>query len=258
MKKLIIVVLGLLISLSVSAQQQISGTIVDDDGQPILGAFVTIPGTSQSTTTTFDGSFRLELDTQIEQIQIDYLGYNNKLVYIDTDEIIHDLGTIKMTLNYKDRFAKKSNFIFISAQTAIPSLGGIKPAFGAMIGWSKKVGVYAKALFSKPASENIMQSNDVIYFSDNSIKSYNYFGIGILIKLCKYIYLNTGLGTNWGNVAVQSALTDKYYIVEDLKYRNIGIDAGAMFKFGHFTFNTGIIYTINKGCAGNFGIGLCF
>lgn len=259
MKRLFVVILGLFLGLSASAQQYITGTVVDDEDQPIFGALVAIPGSSQSTTTTLDGSFRLEIDSHIEQIQISYMGYKKKLVDINTDDIVHNLGTIKMVLNYKDRFAKKNNFIFISAQTAIPSMvGGVKPAFGAMIGWSKKVGVYAKALFRQRASRYTLEADDVIYLSDNSISTYNYCAAGILIKLYKPIYLYTGLGVNWYKVAVQSALTDKYYMIEDLSSTNIGIDGGVMFKLGHFSINTGIIYTINKGCAGNFGIGFCF
>ena len=46
-------------SLSVYAQQ-ITGSVSDDNGLPLPGASIVIQGTSEGTTTDFDGNFRSE------------------------------------------------------------------------------------------------------------------------------------------------------------------------------------------------------
>ncbi|NLH29563.1 MAG: SusC/RagA family TonB-linked outer membrane protein, partial [Bacteroidales bacterium] len=43
----------------VSAQVRVQGTVVDEAGEPIIGATVVVKGTSQGTVTDVDGSFTL-------------------------------------------------------------------------------------------------------------------------------------------------------------------------------------------------------
>ena len=43
----------------VTAQTQVRGTVVDESGQPVIGATIQIKGTSQGTVTDVDGRFNL-------------------------------------------------------------------------------------------------------------------------------------------------------------------------------------------------------
>jgi len=43
----------------VTAQTQVRGTVVDETGQPVIGATIQIKGTSQGTVTDVDGRFNL-------------------------------------------------------------------------------------------------------------------------------------------------------------------------------------------------------
>ena len=43
--------------LTASAQQQVTGTVVDDSGEPIIGASVIEKGTSKGAVTDIDGNF---------------------------------------------------------------------------------------------------------------------------------------------------------------------------------------------------------
>ncbi len=43
--------------LTASAQQQVTGTVVDDSGEPIIGATVIENGTSKGAVTDIDGNF---------------------------------------------------------------------------------------------------------------------------------------------------------------------------------------------------------
>ena len=64
-------------SSAVLAQQTASGTIVDETGEPIIGASVLEVGTSNGTITDFDGNFTLNVSDGA-QLQISYVGYQSQ------------------------------------------------------------------------------------------------------------------------------------------------------------------------------------
>jgi len=66
----------LLIGFNVSAQstKSITGTVVDESGEPIIGASISVKGTSEGTVTDSDGSFRFTVDNNAVLI-ISYIGY---------------------------------------------------------------------------------------------------------------------------------------------------------------------------------------
>lgn len=78
----------LLTALTVQAQtRQISGKITDQkDGQPVIGATVTVKGTEISTATGTDGSFTLSVPANATTLVITSVGYKNQEVAI-TDNI---------------------------------------------------------------------------------------------------------------------------------------------------------------------------
>jgi TonB-linked SusC/RagA family outer membrane protein len=62
--------------------KKITGTIVDENGETVIGANVTIKGTSSGSVTDLDGHFEL-LNVQDNQIlQISYIGYNTQEIRI--------------------------------------------------------------------------------------------------------------------------------------------------------------------------------
>ncbi|WP_318310143.1 SusC/RagA family TonB-linked outer membrane protein [Flagellimonas crocea] len=66
-----------------NAQQQVSGNVTDaSSGQPILGANVVEKGTTNGTTTDFDGNFSLEVEAGAS-IVISYIGFRSKEVVVD-------------------------------------------------------------------------------------------------------------------------------------------------------------------------------
>ena len=69
--------LMLMLALTASAQQgiQVSGTVVDDNGEPVIGASVILEGKSGAgTITDFDGNFHLTAPSQNSEIVISYVG----------------------------------------------------------------------------------------------------------------------------------------------------------------------------------------
>lgn len=56
-------------------QFTVNGTVVDENGQPLPGATVLVKGTTNGTTTDFDGNYTLELEDQNAIIQVSYIGF---------------------------------------------------------------------------------------------------------------------------------------------------------------------------------------
>lgn len=57
------------------AQGKVSGTVVDEQGTPVIGASVMVKGTSTGTVTDFDGNFEIPNVEQNATLVISYIGY---------------------------------------------------------------------------------------------------------------------------------------------------------------------------------------
>ena len=56
MKKLFLLMVGLMLGFTAAAQTVVSGTVLDEYQQPLIGANVLVPGTTQGTTTDVNGT----------------------------------------------------------------------------------------------------------------------------------------------------------------------------------------------------------
>ncbi|WP_264520439.1 SusC/RagA family TonB-linked outer membrane protein [Flavobacterium sp. N1994] len=86
--------LFLLLPLSVLAQSNLSGVVVDEkSNQPLPGVNVTVQGANQSTSTDFDGKFQLNKLKSGDKILFSFIGYESKTVnYSGQKEISVSLG----------------------------------------------------------------------------------------------------------------------------------------------------------------------
>ena len=92
MKKVLGICLSFVMALfvlSASAQTQYKGTVVDELGQPVIGATVIVKGTTIGTTTGVDGDFSLPVPDKA-MVQISFIGY--------VTEEIDNLATTKIVL----------------------------------------------------------------------------------------------------------------------------------------------------------------
>ena len=67
----------LLLSLSIgitSAQTRVTGSVVDDNAEPVIGASILIKGTGQGTVTDYDGSFTLNVPAGANTLVVSYVG----------------------------------------------------------------------------------------------------------------------------------------------------------------------------------------
>ncbi|GHT58104.1 SusC/RagA family TonB-linked outer membrane protein [Bacteroidia bacterium] len=78
------------IPIDASAQQTriISGVVLDENSEPVIGANVAIPGTSIGTTTNVDGKFNLSVPADKHNLQITYLGHYPQTISIVNQTVL--------------------------------------------------------------------------------------------------------------------------------------------------------------------------
>ncbi len=68
---------------NVWAQNTIQGTIVDETGEPLIGANVVVKGTAEGTTTDYDGTFSFDTDrTYPIIVEVSYTGYTTQEISV--------------------------------------------------------------------------------------------------------------------------------------------------------------------------------
>jgi TonB-linked SusC/RagA family outer membrane protein len=96
----------------VTAQTQVRGTVVDEIGDPVIGATIQIKGTTQGTVTDIDGNFRLSAPSD-GTLVISYVGYKTQEVPVSVNvriELITDSELLEEVLVVAFGTAKKSAF----------------------------------------------------------------------------------------------------------------------------------------------------
>lgn len=75
MNRLYVVVVALLLPLLLYAQRTVTGVVVDDNGEPLIGAAVRVQGTNDGTITDMDGRFSLPNVADGATVEVSYMGY---------------------------------------------------------------------------------------------------------------------------------------------------------------------------------------
>jgi iron complex outermembrane receptor protein len=75
--------------------KKVTGTVLDETGEPLIGATVMEVGTTQGTITDFDGNFQLSVSANATQISVSYVGYKSQTVKIPATGKV----TVKMALD---------------------------------------------------------------------------------------------------------------------------------------------------------------
>lgn len=77
---------------SVQQAQKITGQVIDETGEPMIGVTVKLKGTSYATVTDLDGNFVLDVPSKSGQLEFSYIGYKVKTVPVGN-------GTVKVTMD---------------------------------------------------------------------------------------------------------------------------------------------------------------
>ena len=94
------------------AQTEITGTVVDATGEPIIGATVMEKGTSNGTITDFDGNFKLKVEAG-KILVFSYIGFEKQ-------ELAAQPG---MQVTMKDNAAELTEVVVTGYQTQRPPAG---------------------------------------------------------------------------------------------------------------------------------------
>ncbi|MCQ2325267.1 MAG: SusC/RagA family TonB-linked outer membrane protein [Paludibacteraceae bacterium] len=73
------------------AQTKVTGTILDETGEPAIGANIVAEGTTVGTVSDFDGHFELMVPSEVKNLVISYMGYRTETVAVKP--------TLKVTLS---------------------------------------------------------------------------------------------------------------------------------------------------------------
>lgn len=73
MKK-ILTLLFLALSVSIFAEQQVSGVVVDANGEPIIGASIQAKGSTQGTISDYDGKFEMSVSESVKTLVVSFVG----------------------------------------------------------------------------------------------------------------------------------------------------------------------------------------
>ncbi len=92
-KKFLFVAL-FLVAATVLGQAKITGTVVDETNQPLPGASIVVKGTTNGTSTDFDGKFMLKAKTNSGVVIVSYIGYESKEIAFSSSKT--KLGTIQL------------------------------------------------------------------------------------------------------------------------------------------------------------------
>lgn len=85
------VLTSLLLSMScivVFAQQTVSGTVIDDAGEPLIGVSIQVKGTTTGSITDFDGNFTLDNIASSDILVFSYVGYASKEIPVGNQKVL--------------------------------------------------------------------------------------------------------------------------------------------------------------------------
>lgn len=98
---LLLAVLTICFTATAVAQGTVKGKVVDaENNGPLIGATVSVSGTTLGTVTDIDGNFVLKLTSSKATLEFKYLGYQDKTMKV-TQKGNVDLGTIALSLDAK-------------------------------------------------------------------------------------------------------------------------------------------------------------
>ncbi len=89
-----------LVSFAAMSQVTVTGTVIQgDDGQPAIGATVSVEGTSTATATDLDGKFSIKAPSENSTITINYIGYESESFSASEREVKITLKVSSQTLD---------------------------------------------------------------------------------------------------------------------------------------------------------------
>ena len=131
------------------AQKDVSGIVVDDKGEPIIGASVLVEGTTIGTITDNDGEFALSVPEDAKTLVVSYIGMASQTVAI----------TPNMRITLKDT-SEQLQEVVVTGYGVVSkgSFGGSAQAVSSDVIESKNSSEVTKALAGEIAGVQVINS----------------------------------------------------------------------------------------------------
>ncbi|MBQ7381747.1 MAG: SusC/RagA family TonB-linked outer membrane protein [Paludibacteraceae bacterium] len=100
MKKIFTLLFLAALSMGLYAEKQVSGVVVDANGEPVIGASIQAKGTTQGTISDYDGKFEMEVPESVKTLVVSFVGMatqevaagkNIKVVMSENSEVIQEV-----------------------------------------------------------------------------------------------------------------------------------------------------------------------
>ncbi|MBE6230918.1 MAG: hypothetical protein E7117_00965 [Bacteroidales bacterium] len=265
---LLMCILGFGIS---SAQTTIKGTVTDRKGEPLPGVKVAVKKGTNTTITDLDGTFTLKTyktSKSGKNLVFSYGGYNRAQLKIRGNDTWIENADVKMrrTNAWNRMPGRKGNWL-LGVESVMASPSSL-PSLGLMVGWCKRVGVYAKCGFPLQSIDerygdygygdhgyDSYYDPDYWWATDKSYASGHFLTIGCMFRLGCALHLYTGFGASEDNEIYTIAGGKKVAIVDDDR---VTFELGLMTKFRNFYIHGGTMLNDFHRPTINIGAGVCF
>lgn len=231
-------------------KQKISGLVLDENGDPVIGATVRVKGTGEMAVTDADGKYTLSTDRVNPVVTATYIGYKpievkptGGVADLKMAPSSTDLGEVVVTalgikreqkaLSYNVQQIKSDDINTIKDANFVNSLNG--KVAGVVINTSSS-GVGGASRVVMRGTKSIEQSSNALYVIDG-VPMYNFGGGG---------------DTEFGSKGSSEAIADLN--PEDIESISVLTGAAAAALYGSNAANGAVVITTKKGQAGKLSV----
>lgn len=234
-------------------QQRISGTITDENGQPLAGATIIVKGSKTGVVSDFDGGYSLSISNSSETIVVSYIGYETIEVPINNRSVVN--VQLKTSVTSLDEFviigygrAKKNDLTGSVGTVDVANIANQSPTINLDNALQGQVaGVYVSSSSGQPGAAarvrirgttSLLGSNQPLYVID-----------GIPVVPNSNIPLGGTEGSRLGDELAKEGISTPIGNISTADIESISVlkDASAAAIYGSRAANGVIIITTKQG-----------
>ena len=242
MKKLLLLTFFFVVSIGYGyAQRTVTGNIVDESNEPLVGASVAVKGTTTGTITDFEGNFRLTVPAGSNTLLISYTGYLEKEVSIENQ------NTVTIVLQADTKTLDEFVVVGYGTQRKADLTGSIASIRGEDIALAP-VQSFDQALQGRAAGVNIITPNGVL----NNPPVFRIRGINSINLSSQPLFVIDGVPTFSGDQSTNSTAANPLGNINPADIESIEIlkDASASAIYGSRAAAGVVLITTKKGKQG--------
>jgi TonB-linked SusC/RagA family outer membrane protein len=88
-RSLLLALMAMLITTMAWSQRNVTGTVSDSDGDPVIGATVKVQNTTRGAITGLDGEYSIQVNSDNEVLEFSFIGYTTKLVPVGNQTVVN-------------------------------------------------------------------------------------------------------------------------------------------------------------------------